>query len=506
MTGVPAPRRLAALGVLAALTAAACTSGGAEDDGQSAGRPSAVVQLPAGPATVAEGRTPGELSVAVSRALFTRAPVVVVARADDGPALAEAGAQAERVGAPLLVQDGGGAPTGAAAGAAAADPALVAEVTRLGAERVLLVGAPLTGLPGAVTTAADVPAASRPAPAALTVLVDSAGEAATRTAATASARAAGAVVVPVAGSDPRADPAAIAALAGAPRQVLAVGSGFGPGDRLDRRVALAVGGRQLPGGGQVLFPGRRLVALYGTPGTPSLGVLGEQGAADSIRRAQQVAEPYRRLSDVPVVPTFEIIATVASSSAGPDGNYSTELSVDSLRPLVEQAGAAGMYVVLDLQPGRTDFLTQAKQYAPLLELPHVGLALDAEWRLTADQRPLQQIGSVGIAEVNSVVRWLADLTAAAALPQKLLVLHQFKLSMLRDLRQLDTGRDEVASLVHMDGQGAPALKDGTWGAVTAAAPPGVTFGWKNFYDEDVPMLSPAQTMQRRPTPLMISYQ
>ena len=58
----------------------------------------------------------------------------------------------------------------------------------------------------------------------------------------------------------------------------------------------------------------------------------------------------------------------------------------------------------------------------------------------------------------------------------------------------------------MDGQGAPALKDGTWGAVTRAAPPGVTFGWKNFYDEDAPMLTPAQTMTRKPTPLMISYQ
>ena len=40
-----------------------------------------------------------------------------------------------------------------------------------------------------------------------------------------------------------------------------------------------------------------------------------------------------------------------------------------------------MYVVLDLQPGRTDFLTQAKRYEPLLALPHVGLALDPEWRL-----------------------------------------------------------------------------------------------------------------------------
>ena len=53
---------------------------------------------------------------------------------------------------------------------------------------------------------------------------------------------------------------------------------------------------ELPGGGRVLFPGRRLVALYGHPGAPSLGVLGEQGVTAAIRRAEQVARPYRALS------------------------------------------------------------------------------------------------------------------------------------------------------------------------------------------------------------------
>ena len=40
-----------------------------------------------------------------------------------------------------------------------------------------------------------------------------------------------------------------------------------------------------------------------------------------------------------------------------------------------------MYVVLDLQPGYTDFLAQAQRYEEFLAQPHVGLALDPEWRL-----------------------------------------------------------------------------------------------------------------------------
>ncbi len=180
---------------------------------------------------------------------------------------------------------------------------------------------------------------------------------------------------------------------------------------------------ELPGGGRVLFPGRRLVALYGHPGTAALGVLGAQDLPGSIARAQKLAASYAALSDVPVVPTFEIIATTASSEPGADGDYSSESTVASLRPWVDQAAAAGMYVVLDLQPGRADFLSQARRYTDLLRLPNVGLALDPEWHLDPGQKPLAQIGGVDAGDINAVTTWLAGLTATTHLPQKLLVLH-----------------------------------------------------------------------------------
>ncbi len=261
-----------------------------------------------------------------------------------------------------------------------------------------------------------------------------------------------------------------------------------------------------PPGRRGFFPGRRLVALYGHPDAPELGALGEQDLPASIARAQKLAAAYAPFSDVPVVPTFEIIATTASSEPGEDGDYSTESSVESLRPWVDQAAAAGMYVVLDLQPGRADFLSQAQRYTDLLRLPGVGLALDSEWHLDPGQKPLAQIGGVDAHAINAVTTWLARLTATAHLPQKLLVLHQFQLSMIRHEPTLDTSHPEIQLLIHMDGNGSPALKDATWRAVTAAAPNGLPFGWKNFYDEDKPMLSPTQTMAHHPAPLMISYQ
>ena len=250
----------------------------------------------------------------------------------------------------------------------------------------------------------------------------------------------------------------------------------------------------------------RMLALYGYPGAPALGALGEQSLSASIARIHQIAASYRPLSSVPVVPTFEIIATVAQASPGRDGTYSYESTVASLAPWVRRATRAGMYVVLDLQPGRASMLTQARRYRSLLKLPDVGLALDPEWQLQPGQLPLRQIGSVAISEVNGVVRWLAGLTARYHLPQKLLVLHQFRLSMISDEQRLDTRHDDLAIVIHMDGQGTPQDKLQTWQAVTSSAPAGVFFGWKNFFAKDHPTLSPLQTMSNTPKPVMISYQ
>lgn len=264
---------------------------------------------------------------------------------------------------------------------------------------------------------------------------------------------------------------------------------------------------ELPGGGQVVFPGRRLVALYGHPGTPSLGVLGEQDVDGAMQRAKDLAAQYQALTTEPVIPTFELIATVASAGAGPDGDYSNESEVAELRPWVDAAGANGGYVLLDLQPGRTDFLTQAKLYADLLAQPYVGLALDPEWRLKPGQRHMAQIGSVDAAEVNQVITWLADLTRDRGLPQKVLMLHQFRLEMIRNREQLDLTRPELAVVLHADGNGVPDDKLTTWNRLREGAPAGVFWGWKNFIDEDSPMFTPEQTLGVGPTsPVVVTYQ
>lgn len=475
------------------LVLAACTGG----DGESADGP-AVSRDPSRAVDTVGAAEPARTALGLSRRLFVRSEVAVVsARGPRSQALAARAAG--RLGVPMLL----------------VDRATPAELRRLGTRTTLAVGprdARWPDLPGrrlAGATRADVDRATRDLPRTsvpdrdLVVLTRSPR---THVAALATARSAGATVVAVPGGDPRADGRAVRALRRQPdAPVIGVGPAFTRG--LDYEVTAVRRALAQPGGGLLVFPGRHVVALYGHPGTPSLGLLGEQGTAATVARAARYARPYQALSDQPVVPALEVIATVASASPGKDGDYSAETSVRDLLPLVRAAEKAGQYVVIDLQPGRTDFLTQARRYRSLLERPHVGLALDPEWRLARNQKHLAQIGSVGADEVNRVADWLARLTREERLPQKMFVLHQFSPTMIRDRDALDVDHPELSTVVHVDGQGTPGAKAGTWSTIRQGAPRGVHWGWKNFLDEDEPMLTVRQTWDDvRPRPDLVTYQ
>lgn len=384
------------------------------------------------------------------------------------------------------------------------EDAVSAELRRLGVRRAVRLGGDVPDLGVSVTddtsALAGEPAAAKGAG---TVVLLSAGGAD----AVATAKASGAAAVSMPAPDPRTSGEAVRLLKERPdAPVRAIGAGFGDRAQLMQRIELARTVPELPGGGQLMFPGRRVVALYGSPGAPELGPLGRQGIPESIARVKKLAARYDRLSPVPVVPGFEIIVSIASSDPGPSGDYTSVLAVDAVRPWVDAARKAGVYVTLDLQPGRSDFLTQAKMFGEFLRQPHVGLALDPEWRLKPNQVHLKQIGSVAPAEVNRTSRWLADLVAKNQLPQKAFVLHQFDADMLGDRSKIDTRRDELAFVIHADGHGVPWVKMFTWNRIVQGLPPRTWLGWKNFFTEDKPMFSPKRTMDVAPTPWFVSYQ
>ncbi|MGL4175095.1 MAG: hypothetical protein ACRCSN_03380 [Dermatophilaceae bacterium] len=501
----PGRRDLLAAGLLVATaaTVTACTgdddrSRGSGDRGRSepgGGRSAPGHRLVLAPEVRLVDAT-AEPSVAFTRALLAAATAVVVCRPDSAE-VSEAVPVATRLGIPLLVSG----------------PQLRPELDRLGVRTVVAT------TPGSATSSdvgnrevVDSDAArslpglplTRPARGPVLVVRQGATVPAVVEATLAATRATRAVAEV---ADIRADPEVRTALRASSEAPVAGFGDLGPAERFAARVRTTRRAPELPGGGLLPFPARRMVALYGHPETPALGMLGEQGPEAAVQRARALAARYAAALRQPVVPAFELIATVATGAAQRDGSYSRRTPVEVLRPWVEVAERAGVYVVVDLQPGRTDFLTQARAYEELLRRPGVGLALDPEWRLAPGQRHLRQIGSVGIDEVNAVGSWLDGLVRTRDLPPKVLVLHQFRPSMVRDRARLDTTLDHVQWLVHADGQGSQGDKQSTWTRLRAGLPAGTWLGWKNFEDEDDPMLSPEQTATRvRPVPWFVSYQ
>lgn len=259
----------------------------------------------------------------------------------------------------------------------------------------------------------------------------------------------------------------------------------------------------LPGGRTGVFDGNRfLVAYYGTAGTGSLGVLGETPPERADAAVRRAARPFWRPGQ-PIQPVYELIVTVADGSPGPDGDYSHDIDRAAVQRYIDAARAHGVLLLLDLQPGRSDFLTVAKRWEWALRDPYVGLALDPEWRMGRREVPARTIGHVRAAEVNRTSAWLADLVRRERLPEKLFVLHQFRTSMLPDIGRIER-RTGLASVQHVDGFGTRGQKLATYGAV--ARPDRFTLGFKLFYDEDVRRMGPAAVHEIRPRVRFVSFQ
>ena len=304
-----------------------------------------------------------------------------------------------------------------------------------------------------------------------------------------------------------------------PARLLLVGSGGGTGGSAAASTAgsgadattvwaldVALHTDPLPWGGWLPLDGTRIVALYGAPGAPSLGALGQQDLEATMERVREFAARYDGIDELRVVPGFDLIVTVASAAPGSAGDYSQRISIERLRPLIDRARAEGMAVFIDLQPGRTDFLAQAQEYQELLLEPHVFLALDPEWRLRPDQVHLRQIGSVEADEVQRVADWLAALVRRERLPQKGFMLHQFLLEMLPD-RDTVVVPPELVGVVHVDGQGPVATKERTFRIMAEGADPQWRWGWKQFLRIDTPtIMDPVDVIDRTPLPVVITYQ
>ncbi len=281
-------------------------------------------------------------------------------------------------------------------------------------------------------------------------------------------------------------------------------TGAGGDDRSAPRVSTAAAepAPALPGGGRKIIPGRHVVALYGAPQDPELGALGIGTPDQAGRKLLRQTRAYRAGRRTRELPAMELIAAVANRDAGDDGQYRTRQSDAVIRRYLKAARKIGAILLLDIQPGRADFLSEAKALRKWLAEPDVSLALDPEWRMQAGQIPGQAIGSVSAQEVNSVARWLSEESRRRRLPQKLLVIHQFTRNMVRERQTLERPPG-VVPVLNVDGFGDRAQKEAKYRELSQRRLPN---GFKLFYGEDRGLMAPRAVEALRPQPQLVVYE
>lgn len=259
---------------------------------------------------------------------------------------------------------------------------------------------------------------------------------------------------------------------------------------------------ELPRGGRRLFPDYRVVALYGSPLTHRLGRLGlgpPSFAAEALREQARDYEGRR-----PVLPALQLVSTVASPHAGPDGSFSNRLSHQVIQAyLAEVRGLRGL-LIIDVQPGTQSFPNEVVRYERLLRQPDVGLALDPEWRVRPGEIPGRQVGRVTAGEINEVVDYLARIVRRYALPQKLLVVHQFTPFMVENRADIHAP-PEVAVTFDIDGVGGRQAKSATYEDLSGG-PAGTFLGIKLYYTKDSGLMAPWEVMDLEPEPDLVIYQ
>jgi hypothetical protein len=251
-----------------------------------------------------------------------------------------------------------------------------------------------------------------------------------------------------------------------------------------------------------VFAHRILVAYYGTAGSGALGILGASGPMVMTHRLRVAARPFGTAKrKVQIV--YELVASVADSDPGADGNYSHYIARSQVREYIRAAHRHRALLVLDLQPGRESFVPQARHFRWALRRPFVGLGLDPEWRMGPGQVPAQTIGSVQAGEVNHVSRLVTRIVRRNSLPQKLFVIHEFRTSMVTHIARVHLHR-QLAIVQHIDGFGSRGEKLATYH--TVARPDRFTMGFKLFYRQDADLFTPREVERIRPKIDFVSYE
>ena len=250
----------------------------------------------------------------------------------------------------------------------------------------------------------------------------------------------------------------------------------------------------------------QVVAFYGHPGVPAMGVLGHGRPAEVAEQVAVWARRHDRLNGPRgAIGAYHLITGVAQANPTSDGLWLYRLSHDRIAEYVEAAREHGMLLFLDTQIGWSDPLTEVKLLESFLREPFVHIAVDPEFATEPlGVRPGRAIGGITGSQVNDVLRYLSALVESEGLPSKILMVHQFTSRMLHDRDAIER-HSGVELSIDMDGIGSPRAKLNGY-KLYAISEPSQRPAFKLFFNQDRPVMTPEEVQALDRVPDLIIYQ
>ena len=264
---------------------------------------------------------------------------------------------------------------------------------------------------------------------------------------------------------------------------------------------------ELPRGGRELFPAYRLVGYCGTPGGGNaLGRLHSNLPAQA-KKIAALGEKYAKGRQP--LPVFELIATIVMGAPGADGKWRRRVPDSAVDEYLKEARAAKAILLLNIQAGHSDFITEVKHFEKYLKEPDVGLALDPEWSMSGKQKPGVFFGQTTGAAINEVAAFVQGIIEANDLPEKAIVYHQVNNHVVKDENQL-VPHPGIALIKGVDGLGPKAAKIVTYNFLVKDMPSTIHAGFKLFFDEDTTngnkLMTPEEVLALTPEPEYVMYE
>lgn len=202
----------------------------------------------------------------------------------------------------------------------------------------------------------------------------------------------------------------------------------------------------------------QVVAYYGTPNAPALGILGQFEPEEAAQKLEDHVANIDRLNGPRgATGAMDLIYGMAIAEPGPEGNHVGYLDDDIVEQYIDIAEEHDLQLILDLHIAQSDPLTEVKRVERFLKNPRVHVAIDGEYAVGPGGIPLDSLGQVTADQMNDVQEYVDELVRENDLPKKMVIMHQFMDETLVDGEKIRE-YDNVDFVLNMDAWGDTASK------------------------------------------------